>query len=294
MKALLSKIVGGPDTGAGRRADPRPRPLRGGLQSRRSGSSSRRALIIEDKYQFKPARPFAPGGEINGVVKEVGEGVTHGQARRPGTDPACAPAGAAWPKNWRSARPDQDPRRDAVRRRRPRSSPTTAPHGHALKDAADEGGDGTCWCWAANGRPGGGRARQGDRELRVIAAALVAGEGRPGARRPARNRAWSIRSAELTATVQKAWVGPNGVDLVYDGVGGDAEAALRSMAWEGRYDRLPDLASAKPFNLALLKGCDIVGVFWGARFNDPVAERCGTDGPLPARNQTAHLPSTTR
>jgi NADPH:quinone reductase len=62
-------------------------------------------------------------------------------------------------------------------------------------------------------------------------------------------------------------VGPNGVDLIYDGVGGDyAEASLRSMAWEGRFLVIgfPAGIPRIPLNLALLKSCDICGVFWGA------------------------------
>jgi NADPH:quinone reductase len=63
-------------------------------------------------------------------------------------------------------------------------------------------------------------------------------------------------------------VGKKGVDVVYDPVGGDlAEPALRSMAWGGRYLVVGFAAGpipALPFNLPLLKGCSVVGVFWGA------------------------------
>jgi len=73
----------------------------------------------------------------------------------------------------------------------------------------------------------------------------------------------------------KGAVGPAGVDLVYDGVGGDyAEAAIRCMAWEGRFLVIgfPAGIPRIPLNLALLKSCDICGVFWGAAVaRDPVA-----------------------
>ena len=62
--------------------------------------------------------------------------------------------------------------------------------------------------------------------------------------------------------------GKTGADVIYDGVGGDyAEASLRSMAWEGRFLVIgfPAGIPRIPLNLALLKSCDIVGVFWGAR-----------------------------
>jgi NADPH2:quinone reductase len=80
----------------------------------------------------------------------------------------------------------------------------------------------------------------------------------------------------LTALL-KAAVGPDGADVCYDGVGGDyAEAALRCMAWEGRFlvVGFPAGIPKMPLNLALLKNCDIVGVFWGAAIaRDPQGHR---------------------
>ena len=71
--------------------------------------------------------------------------------------------------------------------------------------------------------------------------------------------------------------GPGGPDVIYDGVGGDyAEAALRCMAWEGRFLVIgfPAGIPRIPLNLALLKGCDIVGVFWGAAVSrEPAAHQ---------------------
>jgi NADPH2:quinone reductase len=79
------------------------------------------------------------------------------------------------------------------------------------------------------------------------------------------------------ANLFKDALGPAGADLVYDGVGGDyAEAALRSMAWEGRFlvVGVPAGIPRIPLNLPLLKGCDIVGVFWGtAVTKDPAGHQ---------------------
>jgi len=79
------------------------------------------------------------------------------------------------------------------------------------------------------------------------------------------------------AELFKQACGPGGADVVYDGVGGDyAEAALRSTAWEGRFLVIgfPAGIPRIPLNLALLKGCDIVGVFWGAAVaRDPAAHQ---------------------
>ena len=78
MKALLSKQVGGPETLVIEDApDPVAKPGAVVVSVKACGVNYPDVLIIEDKYQFKPARPFSPGGEISGVVKAVGEGVTH-------------------------------------------------------------------------------------------------------------------------------------------------------------------------------------------------------------------------
>jgi len=71
----------------------------------------------------------------------------------------------------------------------------------------------------------------------------------------------------LSETI-KAKTGGNGADVLYDPVGDQyAEPALRAMNWEGRYlvigfaaGEIPKI----PLNLTLLKGCDVLGVFWGA------------------------------
>jgi NADPH2:quinone reductase len=77
MKAVLSKVVGGPETLV---LEELPDPVAGPgqvvLEVKACGVNYPDVLIIEDKYQFKPERPFAPGGEVSGVVTAVGEGVT--------------------------------------------------------------------------------------------------------------------------------------------------------------------------------------------------------------------------
>jgi NADPH:quinone reductase len=73
--------------------------------------------------------------------------------------------------------------------------------------------------------------------------------------------------AKALARQFKEATAPGGADVVYDAVGGDyAEAALRAIAWEGRFlvVGFPAGIPSIPLNLALLKGCQIVGVFWGS------------------------------
>src|ERR1700752_462066 len=77
MKALLSKVVGGPGPLVLEDVpSPEAKPGFAVVSVKAVGVNYPDVLIIEDKYQFKPPRPFAPGAEFSGVVKEVGEGVT--------------------------------------------------------------------------------------------------------------------------------------------------------------------------------------------------------------------------
>ncbi len=77
MLALLSKQPGGPDLlELETLPDPRPKPGEILMAVTACGVNYPDALIIEDRYQFKPERPFAPGGEVSGIVEAVGEGVT--------------------------------------------------------------------------------------------------------------------------------------------------------------------------------------------------------------------------
>src|SRR6476660_154090 len=77
MKAMLSKAIGGPDALVLEEL-PDPTPAAGEvvIAVKACGVNYPDLLIIEDRYQYKPARPFAPGGEVAGVVEAVGSGVT--------------------------------------------------------------------------------------------------------------------------------------------------------------------------------------------------------------------------
>src|SRR5436190_22615188 len=81
MKALLSHEPGRPETlRLTELNDPSPGPGELLVRVKAAAVNYPDVLIIEDKYQFKPPRPFAPGGEIAGEVEAVGEGVTGWQA----------------------------------------------------------------------------------------------------------------------------------------------------------------------------------------------------------------------
>lgn len=274
MKALLSKEVGGPETLVLENVpSPEAKPGHAVVEVKAVGVNFPDVLIIEDKYQFKPARPFAPGGEIAGVVKSVGEGVTH---VKPG-DRVLGNTG------WGGMAEEL-----ALEAHRlvkiPNSMPfdeaaafimTYGTSWHALKDRAGLQPGQSLLVLGAAGGVGLAAVELGKAMgAKVIAAASSqekvdlckkhgADEGVVYGRGP-----FDRDGQKQLAGLFKDAVGANGADVIYDAVGGDyAEPALRSIAWEGKYlvvgfaaGDIPKI----PLNLALLKGCDIVGVFWGA------------------------------
>jgi NADPH2:quinone reductase len=230
-------------------------------------------LIVQNKYQMKPALPFVPGSEYAGVVAAVGEGVTH---LRPGQSVAClsgtggfathtiAPAALCMPL------PPGFPHVDAAA-----FIMIYATSHHALVDRAQlKAGETVLVLGAAGGV--GTSAIQIAKVLgaRVIAAAssdekceLCKSIGADATINYSRE---NLREAIAAATQGK------GPDVIYDPVGGDlAEPAFRSIAWRGRYLVIGFAAGpipSLPLNLPLLKGASVVGVFWGgfAR-NEPKA-----------------------
>ena len=221
-------------------------------------------LIVQNKYQMKPALPFVPGSEYAGIVQAVGEGVTHFTVGQPvaclsgtggfGTH-TLAPAALCMPL------PAGFPFVDAAA-----FIMIYATSHHALIDRAQlKAGETVLVLGAAGGV--GTAAIQIAKAVgaKVIAAASSAEKcalcASIGADATINYNSENLREAIKTLTNGK------GPDVIYDPVGGDvAEPALRSIAWRGRY-LVVGFASgtipALPFNLSLLKGASIVGVFWG-------------------------------
>ena len=221
-------------------------------------------LIVQNKYQMKPALPFVPGSEYAGIVQAVGEGVTH---LKVGQAVAClsgtggfgthtiAPAALCMPL------PPGFPMVDAAA-----FIMIYATSYHALVDRAQlKPGETVLVLGAAGGV--GTSAIQIAKAMgaKVIAAASTQEKcdlcKKIGADATINYSTENLRDAIKGLTDGK------GPDVIYDPVGGDfAEPAFRSIAWRGRY-LVVGFASgpipALPFNLALLKGASIVGVFWG-------------------------------
>jgi NADPH2:quinone reductase len=283
MKALLSKEVGGPETLVLEDLpSPKPKPGFAVISVKAIGVNYPDVLIIEDKYQFKPARPFAPGGEVSGIVKEVGEGVTH---VKPGDRVLgnTGWGGMAEELSLEAARlikiPDAMPFDEAAA-----FIMTYGTSYYALKDRGHIKPGESLLVLGAAGGVGLSAVELGKAMgARVIAAASSQEKVDLAISRGAESGVvyptgpFDRDGQKALADLFKQAVGPTGVDLVYDGVGGDyAEAAVRSMAWEGRFLVIgfPAGIPRVPFNLFLLKGCDIVGVFWGSAVSrDPAAHQ---------------------
>ena len=221
-------------------------------------------LIVQNKYQMKPALPFVPGSEYAGIVQAVGEGVKHLQV---GQAVAClsgtggfgshtlAPAALCMPL------PPGFPMVDAAA-----FIMIYATSYHALIDrAALKAGETVLVLGAAGGVGTSAIQIAKAAGARVIAAAST-DEKCALCKSIGADETINYSTANLRETL-KTMTGGKGPDVIYDPVGGDfAEPAFRSIAWRGRYLVVGFAAGpipALPFNLALLKGASIVGVFWG-------------------------------
>ncbi|HET7816509.1 MAG TPA: NADPH:quinone oxidoreductase family protein [Sphingomicrobium sp.] len=273
MKTLLSHSPGGPETlRIEEMPDPRPGPGELLVRVRAAAINYPDVLIIEDKYQLRPPRPFAPGGEIAGEVEALGEGVEGWGVG----DRVIAVTGFGG-----LAEKAAVPARAAFRLPQERSFAegsalllTYATSIHALVDRGRIEAGQTLLVLGAAGGVGLAAVELGKaHEARVIAA--VSSEEKARAARDAgAEQALVYPAGPFDRDGQKALsqlfkdaVGPAGADVIFDPVGGDyTEAALRSIAWEGRFlvVGFPAGIPKLPLNLTLLKSCDVCGVFWGA------------------------------
>lgn len=273
MKAVLSKVVGGPETLV---LEELPDPVAGPgqvvIDIKACGVNYPDVLIIEDRYQFKPERPFAPGGEVAGVVSAVGEGVDSlqvgqrvlasagwgGMAEKLLVDAArCTPI------------PDSMPFDEAAA-----FILTYGTSYYALKDRGRLKAGETLLVLGAAGGVGLAAVELAKAAgARVIAACssqekvdLAVKHGADSGVVYPRGPFDKDGQKALAALIKEA-CGPNGWDVAYDAVGGDySEATIRAAGWNGRFLVIgfPSGIPKIPLNLTLLKSCDIVGVFWGA------------------------------
>lgn len=221
-------------------------------------------LMIEGKYQFKPPFPFSPGGEVAGLVREVGEGVRH---LRVGDRVFSLTGHGGFADEVLASAPITFPIPPGMDFVTAASSMYTfGTSYHALKDRADLQPAETLLVLGAAGGVGLAAVQLGVlMGARVIAAAST-DEKLAVCRAMGATETINYTTENLRDRLKELTAG-NGVDVVYDPVGDHyAEPAIRSLAWRGRYlvvgfagGNIP----AIPLNLPLLKGASIVGVFWG-------------------------------
>jgi len=281
MKALLSRAPGGPET---LELADAPDPVAAAGQVvvavRACAINYPDVLIIEDKYQFRPQRPFAPGGEVAGIVDSVGEGVT---GWRPGdrvigmvghgglAEKVAVDAGRLYRL--------PDGRDFAEGASLILTYATTI---HALLDRGRLAAGQSLLVLGAAGGVGLAAIELAKAfGARVVAA--VSSEDKAAAATAAGadetivypHAPFDRDQSRALADRFKAAGGKAGFDVIYDPVGGDyAEPALRAIGWEGRYlvVGFPAGIPKLPLNLTLLKSCDVCGVFWGAfAARDPAA-----------------------
>ena len=265
MKAVLCTQFGLPDTlQVHEVANPVVGPKQVVISVAACGVNFPDVLIIQNKYQFKPQLPFSPGGEVAGIISEIGhevEGLAVGQS---------VLALCGWGGFAEQVTVDVDrvfPLPEGIS---PEVAATTLyTYGtsyHALKDRAQLQAGETLLVLGAAGGVGLAAVELGTlMGARVIAAASTE-EKLALCREKGAVETINYETEDLKTRI-KELTGGRGVDVVYDPVGGKfSDAALRGMAWKGRYlvvgfanGEIPQL----PMNLPLLKGCSVVGVFWG-------------------------------
>ena len=265
MRAVLCKNWGPPETLVVEDL-PSPEPDKGqiSVSVKASGVNFPDVLVIQNKYQFKPELPFSPGSEIAGVVKQIGEGVkgfkpgdrvmalirSGGYAEEVVVDEALValiPAGidftvaASFGLVYATAY-------------------------HALKDRAAIKAGETLLVLGAAGGVGLAAVELGTLLGARVIACASSEDKLETCKRHGAQAAINYEREDLREALKRL-TGGDGVDVAFDPVGGKySEPAVRSMAWKGRYlvvgfaaGEIPKI----PLNLALLKGCSIVGVFWG-------------------------------
>jgi NADPH2:quinone reductase len=273
MKAVLSVAPGGPETLLiSDIAPPEPKPGEVRITVKAAAMNYPDLLIIEDKYQFRPERPFAPGAELSGVVDKVGPGV---KDYLPGDRVMALPL-------W-GALVQQICIEASMCRRLPdavsfeKAAALQMAYGTAYYGLTERGGmkagDRVLVLGAAGGVGLAAVELANAFGATVTAGVSTAEKGEAAKARGAKNYVICPRGAidrekqrAVSEDLRQALEGGQS-DIVVDTVGGDlAGPALRTLAWLGRFLVIgfPSGIPSIPANLPLLKSCDIRGVFWGA------------------------------
>jgi len=265
MKAVVCKAWGLPETLVVEDLpDVTPGPGQVAIDVQAAGVNFPDVLIIQGKYQFKPELPFTPGSELSGVVRAVGDGVT---AVKPGDRVIAFTASGAFAQQVivpQQALMPMPPGMDFDT-----AAAVTLTYGtshHAVVDRAALQPGETMLVLGAAGGVGLAAIEIGKALGARVIAAASSEEKLAVCREHGADVTIDYSTQDLREAIKAATDG-KGPDVIYDPVGGEyAEPAFRSIGWRGRYlvigfanGEIPKL----PFNLMLLKGASVVGVFWG-------------------------------
>jgi NADPH2:quinone reductase len=221
-------------------------------------------LMIQGKYQMQPEMPFIPGGECAGVVAAVGAKVTRFKV---GDKVLSAGGSGAFCQKIAVNEAGAFPMPGGLSFEQAAGvSITYFTSYYALKQRADLQPGETLLVLGAAGGVGTSAIELGKQMGAKVIAAASTDEKLELCKKLGADEVINYSKENLKDAI-KALTGGKGVDVVYDPVGGDyAEAAIRGMAWNGRYLVIGFASGPIPkiaLNLTLLKGCSIVGVFWG-------------------------------
>ncbi|MEN3363772.1 MAG: NADPH:quinone reductase [Burkholderiales bacterium] len=265
MKAILCKAWGLPETLVVEDlADVTPGPGQVAIDVHAAGVNFPDVLIIQNKYQFKPELPFIPGSELAGVVRAIGEGVTH---VKPGDKVMAFVSQGAFAQQIVASAQVVTPMPAGLDFDTAAAVTLTyATSHHAVVDRAQLKPGETMLVLGAAGGVGLAAIEIGKALGARVIAAASSDEKLEVCKTHGADATINYSTEDLREAI-KAATGGKGPDVIYDPVGGSyAEPAFRSIAWRGRYlvvgfanGEIPKL----PLNLALLKGASLVGVFWG-------------------------------
>lgn len=265
MRAVRVHELTGP---AGLRVDDVPTPTAGGgqvlIDVKAAGVNFPDILITQGKYQFKPTPPFSPGGEAAGIVSAVGPGVT---TLKVGDRVATTLLYGGYAEQLVAPELATVKLPDAVSFEVGAATLLTyATTYHALVDRANLQPGETLLVLGAAGGVGISAVELGVLLGAKVIAAASSQDKLAFCKAHGAAEGIDYANEDLKERI-KALTGGKGADVIYDPVGGKlSEPALRGIAWKGRFlvigfaaGEIPKI----PLNLTLLKGCQIVGVFWG-------------------------------
>lgn len=265
MIAALCETYGPPESLVLRDLpDPTPGPGEALVAPMRVALNFFDTLIIENKYQLKPTLPFSPGGEFCGKVLALGagvEGLALGQRVAGYCSHGAARSRLVLPASLLSPIPD-----DLSDEQAAGLFVTYGTTMHALVQRANLQMGETLAVLGASGGVGLAAIEIGAALGAQVIACASSPEKLAFTQRHGAHVGVNYSQDDLKEAL-KHHTGGKGVDCIYDAIGGAySEAALRAIAWNGRF-LVVGFASGEipriPLNLTLLKGCAIIGVFWG-------------------------------